>query len=534
MTITSDNPVNPLAYGGNPDLTTALKGLKDSHHGYDTAEQYYDGVVPEQFASLRLRRALIRSGLTYQFGFAATPVDAVVERLSITSITSEDDAQQQAIEAVWKANKLGLGSVNVHRKACTFGDAYVFVWPDDEDPTQVNVFFQDPRTCRVYYDPENPLKVLFAVKKWILGSPEQSLAAAHGQSKPPVRMDLMYGDRIEQYVSRVGTEGSKAEEFVPFTGDIDDDDDGPSGHVLDNPYGQVPIFHFRTDADEYGTPEHRGFYSAQDAIHKLLLTHLSGVEYQSFNQRWALMNDDSDSSDPASLDEGRFAIPMSDIGTTQPIAGEAQSQLQGGPDSLFMSSGIKQFGEFNASDPKVIFDPVDKYLAYGAHITRTPISRFQMSGGQPAAESLKIVDRPFVFKVDNRKLSFSQTWQDAIEFALKILGFADPSVEITWAPSETSDSLADWETAQAKQNAGVPVEQTLKENGYTDEQVSAWDQDGEATLARRLDQLVKFGDAMGALAPAQAAGLITEEQVQAVVQAILGDMQDTDDVPAAE
>lgn len=525
MTAPSDLQDDTTGMDSTGDLKQALDSLKQAHPRYDTAEDYYCGEVAEQFASLRLRRALWRSGLTYQFGFAATPVDAVVERLQITSITSEDEKAQQAIEQVWRDNQLGLQATNVMRKACTFGDAYVLVWPDDDEPGQVNVFYQDPRTVRVFYDSDNPLKIKFAVKRWTLGTGDGDVVSTrHKRSEQPVRLDLFYDDRIEQYVTQPGAKGDKPSDYVPYLGDIDDDDDGPTGHILPNPFG-MPIFHFKTDADEYGTPEHKGFYSVQDAIHKLLLTHMSGVEYQSFNQRWALMDENSDSTDPADLDEGRFAIPMDDIGTTVPLNGVARSQLEAGQDTVMMAGGIKAFGEFNASDPKVIFDPVDRYLGYGAHITRTPMSRFQMTGGQPAAESLKIIDRPFVFKVHNRQMSFGQTWKNVFEFALKILAVANPMVEITWAPVETSDSLTDWQTAAAKQAAGVPVAQTLMENGYTDAQVSEWGDDGEATLDRRLDQLVKFGEAMASLAPAEAAGLITSDQVQAVVVALIGDMQ---------
>lgn len=501
------------------DLAVALEGMKNAHEGYDRAEDYYEGDVPEVFASIRLRKALARVGMTYQFGFAATPVNAVVERLTINSITSEDEAVQAAVEQVWRDNELGLHATNIHRKACTFGDAYVFVWPSETDEKTVNVFYQDPRTCRVFYDPENPLKVAFAVRKWREG-PEPANGATNERRS---RVDLFYPDRIEQYVSVAGAKGDKDKDYVPFEDD------------LPNPFGEVPIFHFKTDADEYGKPEHQGFYSVQDAIHKLLLTHLSGVEYQSFNQRYALMDDSSDSADPADLAASQFDIASEVTGGTLASGGETQSQFTGGPDQVFVMNGTKAMGEFTASDPTVIFDPVDKYLAYGAHITSTPISRFQFSGGQPSGESLKVVDRPFVFKVDNRKLSFGQTWKNVFEFALKILGFADPALEITWSPSETSDSLADWQTAAAKQAAGVPVEQTLKENGYTDQQITDWQADGEATLNRRLDQLLKFGDALGALAPAQAAGLVTEEQIQAIVQALIGDMQEADDgQPAAD
>jgi hypothetical protein len=538
VSISTDEAPNQMVTV-NADLSTALTELKQHHGGYSKAEDYAAGEVSEVFASVRLRRALRRSGLTYQFNLAKTPITAVVERLKITSITSEDETQKPLIEQLWNDNKFSMQGTNIMRKACTFGDAYVLVWPDDEHDDEqddsgvvkrVNIFFQDPRTCRVFYDPENPLKVAFGVRKW---KDTSSTAAtddtqAASENKPLWRVDLYYDDRIEQYISRPGTNGDKPEDYVPcYTQDQDGDTDGPIGHVLDNPYG-MPIFHLKTDADEYGEPEHAGFYSTQDAILKLLLTHLSGVEYQSFNQRWALMNDDSDSSEAADLSEGYFAVDMQDIGTTRNMNGDAQSQFQGGPDSLFMSTGIKQFGQFDASDPSVIFDPLKEYIALGALTTCTPLYRLQPGGQPPSGESLKIMDKPFVFKVDNRKLSFGQTLKDIYEFGLKILGIADPAVVVNWAPSETSDSLSDWELAQAKQAAGIPDEVTWRENGYTDDQISEWQQDGEAALPRKVALLQQAGGAVASFATAVAAGILSPEQVQVVISKLIGDISDDD------
>lgn len=534
MSVSTDQAPNPMV-AVNTDLATALDELKRTHGAYEKAADYASGEVSEVFASVRLRRALRRSGLTYQFNLAKTPITAVVERLKITSITSEDETQKPLIEQLWDDNKFSLQGTNILRKACTFGDAYVLVWPDDDATDsgegmskRVNMFFQDPRTCRVFYDPENPLRVAFGVRKWKDTSTTVDDPQAASEDKPLWRVDLYYDDRIEQFISRPGTNGDKAEDYVPcYTQDQDGDTDGPIGHILDNPYG-MPIFHLKTDADEYGEPEHAGFYSTQDAIHKLLLTHLSGVEYQSFNQRWALLNDDSDSSEPADLSEGYFAIDMQDIGTTRNVNGDAQSQFQGGPDSVFVSNGIKQFGQFDASDPSVIFEPLKEYIALGALATTTPLYRFQPGGQPPSGESLKIMDKPFVFKVDNRKLSFGQTLKDMYEFGLKILGVAEPAVVVNWAPSETSDSISDWELAQAKQASGIPAEVTWRENGYTDDQISEWELDGEAALPQKVALLQQTGAAVAQFATAVAAGILSPPQVQRVISKLIGDIADDD------
>jgi len=48
----------------------------------------------------------------------------------------------------------------------------------------------------------------------------------------------------------------------------------------ENPLKKLPVFHFRNDPP-YGQPEHKGFYGPQDAIDKLIISHVAGVDYPS-------------------------------------------------------------------------------------------------------------------------------------------------------------------------------------------------------------------------------------------------------------
>ena len=71
---------------------------------------------------------------------------------------------------------------------------------------------------------------------------------------------------IEKWRTKPGTTGKNAVDWEAHF------DDPADPWPLVNPYGQVPVFHFRTD-EPYGHPEHEGFYGPQDLIHKLAVSH---------------------------------------------------------------------------------------------------------------------------------------------------------------------------------------------------------------------------------------------------------------------
>lgn len=506
------------------DITQALGSMGKSYAGYEKADLYAKAVVPEVFASQRQRRAMQRSGITYQLNFAKTVIESVVDRLDIASITCDDQVSDEEIQAIREANKLGLQITNWLRKACTFGDAYVIVWPKEGaeepyKPEDIRMHYQDPRTVRVFYDDDDPLVVEYAAKKW--------------KEDKRVRLDLYYDDRIESYISKIGTKGKDAKDYEPCTGtgpddgDADEDDDNPT-HITMHNFGQVPVFHFRTDADEYGDPEHIDFYSIVDILHKLALGHMSGVDYQAFPQRYALMMDDTDTTEAERLDSGLYSFGMQEQGTTENYGGEGRSQFKADPGSVWMAEGIKAFGQFDVASSANFTDPMEFYLRCGATISNTPLHYFDPSGQTPSGESLKTAEAPFVKKVETRKESFGDTLRQIFTFALKLIGNDNIRVVVTWKPSASTDDQSTWTVARLKQDAGVPTEQTLVEAGYTDTQVAEWESKGEMNLPQKVALLEQIGQAVASLSTGVTAGVIDGTVVQALIVKVMGSIDDDD------
>lgn len=489
------------------DLEAATKALAQADPDYCKAHQYYSGRVSEVFASWRLRRAMAATGIQFRLNFARIPVDARSERIQIAAATAKPASADTKLQDIWKRNKMRLQGRNFQRRALEYGDGYVMVWPDEDDDTQVNICWNSPRSVRVFYDPEWPLKKAYAIKQWKL-------------TEKTTRADLYYPDRIEQYL-RVGS-GDKAA-WVRWV-----DPDGPDEWPLPNPYGEIPFFHFRTD-EPYGCPVHEGFYGPQDMIHKLAVSHMAGVDYQAFPQRYALLHPDSDSSEPAAADEDEFAF-ANDTGATSPDS-EGRSQFQADPGSVWFMQGVQGVGQFETANPANFTEPMLTYLRFGAQITNTPLHRIDPTGEQPSGESLRTAEAPFVKACEDLRDSFEDTWEELLTFGLRVAGVSAASIDIQWQPAQSSNDLEGWQTVQAKLEAGLPPRQAFLEAGYSPEQVDDWFPEDTDDLPHAVDLLLKIGQALSSLGTAQSLGALSPEQLQAVIATIMGD-PDHDGTPA--
>jgi hypothetical protein len=79
------------------------------------------------------------------------------------------------------------------------------------------------------------------------------------------------------------------------------------------------------------------------------------------------------------------------------------------------------------------------------------------------------------------------------------------TLSVQWEPVERATSLEDWQTVMAKQEAGVPVDVTLEEAGYTAEQAEEWRKEQEAKQQEMQDQMAELAGATGTKPPGQPA-----------------------------
>lgn len=497
------------------DLLRGWAAMEAALPDYEAAQRYYTGKIDEVFASERIRQQLAETGRRYRFNLAKIPVEQLADRIELVAVTAPDQTTiNEEIEAIWQANDLDVHYADLVLKTCEYGDAYMMVWPvDDEDGldqalTQAGVQFSvhAPLHARMMYDPENPRRKDFFIQRWEVREPD-------GTDRWYVI--LWYVDRFERWRSR---QGGALTEAAGWELDERDDDLDP---VVEHAFGNIPFFHHRIKTLPYGTPAHYAGYGCQDAVNKSLITQLTTTDSHGFPQRYAL----TDTGAELSQNNDGPDFPEDDQATLDgSIRGGQSSNLRGGPGVLLELTGKKAVGQFAAADPAAFLDPAAFYIRLMAQLTGTPLHYFDPTGGVPSGESLKVADAPLARSADRAQTMLHSPVVETWQFALDLAGAgADIPLDIRWAPSHVATSTDDWTVVQAKQAAGVPQDKTLVEAGYEPSQVRTWlDQEAEAMdLNRRVALLNTMADAIQKLGAATALGAIDQATVNALVNQLM-------------
>lgn len=524
---------------GSDELMAALKAVNEAQAAYGMASKFYYGEVGDMHSSPRIAELLAKAGASEveDFNYAAVPVDSVADNLQVRAVTTsagqeagQDEADeaaarvaeraQELVDELRKTNQLDAEEQVLHLEASMHGDAYLFVWPTtedgqrpDSDPSDeldlhdeqypslvsgVDMWVNTADTVRMFYDAENPLQPTHVIKSWEWRDGQQ-------------RATLYYPDRIERWVSDKDEDKSKPEAWGPYL--ANEDDEWP----LPNPTGRIPFFHFRSRRP-YGQPEHIRAYGPQRLINKLITSHMSTVDYQSFPQRYILLSPKAEDVLMNLVDPD---YPEDDGDDPE---GDGRSQYRADPSAVWKIPGGAGAGQFSPADPEVFMGPLDRYVKAMAELTKTPLDEFVgMAGSALSGEARRVGRKPLTDKLRNRSKSYGAVWQDAYEFALELLGFADVTVNVEWAPFETASGLEDWNMIGAKVANGVPVSQALQEAGYERDTVEAWllDETG-ADLERRVMLLNSIGTAVQAIGAGVGLGVVSAQQVSDIFARVLG------------
>lgn len=501
----------------------AVEEITSERREYARRESYANGTRNELFSSLALKRALAEQGEAYSVNIIEAVIRAVLARLKVSAVTVAEDQPAEdgeptpdtAVdtltdvlnERVWEPNEMNLELPNGLRDALALGDNYMFVWPSASDDTEisgVDVFFESPECMRLFYDDENPRVKSYAAKVWEVGP----------QQERRIRCTLYFADRIERWITRPKVKGDKSEDFVPYL-DPDDESTVEDGHIVPNPYGEVPVFHLRPNRRPYGQPEGWNAYGPQDAITKLLATLMSTVDYHGAPQRYALTGKRSTDEVNDLYDD--------ELDESQAPDSHA-SNLRSGPGQLWFLKGVDSIGQLAPADVSAFIEPTGMYLRFASATTDTPMRYFEPTGVMPSGEAQRADISPLVEKVRAHAENFGSVIEDAAEFAMMIIGYPDVHVVVRWREPQSIDDLQGWETANEKIKAGVPVRQALLEAGYEADQVDEWLYDhDENDMKRRVELLVQLGAAVQSLGAGVALGVLTAQNVTDVIASVMPD-----------
>ncbi|MEU3157745.1 phage portal protein [Streptomyces griseoincarnatus] len=468
-------------------LQKALKELEEAKPAYVEADKFYTGSFAEPFQSVVMQRLLMRKEVNYKAVLSAVPVDAVVEKLEIVDIQTNEEFATEGIQDVWKANQMQFVHKSAILAAEKFGDAYIFVWPEYEsdttvlDPaTGVVTAYQSPLKVRVFYDDINPARKTHAVKRLKTGRGKQERAWLY-----------LADGTIELYETPENKCGIEDFRYI---------------EDVENPSGQIPFIHLRNDIP-YGRPLHEKAYGPQNQITKFIVNEVSGSDFNAFPQRYALAKTKGTS--------GGDDIDWSGTDETVPDQDENQvSKLVSGPGRIWDLSGFDSVGQFNSADVDQYLKPIEKAVELMAVATGTPAYYFSadtVGGGTPSGESIRQRDARLNTKASWHQQHLDAGFEEMLYMAAELLflGDDDLSISIKWKPIEYVSETEKLELVQKKIDLGVPVAVAFAESGYDEETVREWlaGQPNEVELLRRVTVLNTLGDAMQKLGTAAALGL---------------------------
>jgi hypothetical protein len=436
------------------DLERAYAALRAKSAPYSKYWNYYRNRAPLVYLNKRLEGIFKNIDARFTENWAAVVIDAACDRINLAGLTSTDKATQDRLSALWQSTSLSITADDVHENALIFGEAYVIAWPNKD--SKVRAYYNDPRLCHVFYDDDDPSAVAMGAKWYDV--------AAGG-----ARMVLYYPNSISYFVSQKSiNDVTGAAAFMP---------DAEMSSAT-NPYGSVPIFHFRMRNAIRSELENA--IPLQNGVNKLLLDMMVGAEYQALHQRWVISQGDT-----SALENGPnkvWHIP----------AGDGKGQQT-------------QVGEFSAADLSTFLDAIDSLSRGIGIITRTPKHYFWSAGGtEPSGEALKTAETPLVKKAWDYIARFSQTWRELAVFMLKLDGLdVDPtSITPFFEDPATAQPFTQAQARKTNVDAGIPIETQLRREGWSQEDLDTMAKDKakaaagqQASLAsalvdaqRRLDQ----------------------------------------------
>lgn len=346
--------------------------------------------------------------------------------------------------SAWQRNRLDKWQTAVHRPAVAYGTSYTVVTPGDDVPLVRGV---SPRSLTAMYgeDPDWPLWALerTGAKTFRMYDDEAVYFLASGSD---------YGDKLEHVETRSHRFGVCP--VVRFQDEVDLDSDDEVDGISDVLLGQVaPLMNL------------------QDQIDMTTFGLLVAQHYSAFRQRYAI---------------GWVA--------------ESETQMMKAAASQFWNfdehPDEMELGEFSETNLKGYIDSREASLKYAATLSQTPVHELVGELVNLSAEALAAAEAGKDRKVDERKTSFGESWEQTFQLVAIDMGVPVPDdAQVIWRDA-SARSFAATVDALGKLVAmlGIPPQELWERvPGATQQDVERWKAsassgDSMAFLAEMLER----------------------------------------------
>lgn len=457
------------------DISYALSELKARQPSLAKYHRYYHGDHDLAFSSDAFRSAFGRLFRQLVYNRCRAVIDQLCDRLKVVGWDASADATDEIVQhaqEIWAREHLATRQTEVMREALRAGDAYLLIWAD-RGTGKARIYINPAHVMHVVYDEEEPDRALYAVKCWQL---------RRGQLAGHWRVNVYDATVVQRFVTANATEEmpTKTDRLIPY------EDDEPAESP--NPWGIMPVVHFANDADTgcCGRSELADVIPLQDGLNKSLADMLVTSEFAAYPQRWVIAT--LDNTDPADPDpfrrlEPAFRPGIDRIWNIAPEPGAA-------------------FGQFDPTDQSKFTVVQDAWDIKIARVSAVPVHWLTQTSVSTSGESLRVAEAPFVSKIRDRQAVFSGPWHQAMALALVIEGHTleeTDAIEPVWQTPESRSDREIWELAALKRAAGVPLDQVLREAGYTEEEIAEFARQRAEEQRQEMDAFAQAFDAGEAL-----------------------------------
>jgi len=449
------------------DIQTAIDAMVAKRAPETLFYEYYDGLQPLVYSSTKLREIFHKIDARFIKNICSVVVDSVTDRLILEQLVVDGNETMTAdLQAIRESSGLMDDEAQIHEDVAITGEAFVIIWPAQEQPNQVvlpdgtpadistmggqagivvEAFRNDPRMCHVEYEFSNPRRPRFAAKWWEEGD--------------YLRMTLYYPDHLEHYTTR----GKVVNDILPDEKAFIPWNDETMDPIVENPFGIIPVFHFRGSRRKT-ISQLENVLPLQDTINKLIADMMVAAEYGAYPQR--------------------YVISQAGI-----------QNLQNAPNTLWdlvaadQGSQPTSAGQFDAADLDNYLKSIDAFTNDVGVITRTPKHFFYVQGGDPSGEALIAMEAPLIKKVTKIQTALQPTWRDIASFLLLMMG-ANKGTAKLWAQyarPETVQPKTEAEIRKLDKETGIPLKSILRNSGYSTEDLALIEADMEEEQQKQAD-----------------------------------------------
>jgi len=445
------------------ETTIAVEQALDALSAYQMsmreARRYVEGDQPLSFATEKFRSAFGAIFRAFAINYCALVVSIINDHIVLKGARHEDDDEevQGDISTVFERNYLSSLAKTAHAEALITGQSAIIIWPDRRG---FPIFFPNRGDqIAVIYDNDAPMDPMAAVKVWQIGDKS-------------VGITVYFPDRIEKYIAEASSNdvvvSRRAIEKRQVTGEP---------WPVPNPYGRVPVFPLYNNRSLRGfSSEVRDILPLQNALNKTWMDLLVAMEFQAIPLRWV-----------AGLDV-----------EIDPTTGKPMPPFVPGADRIWAVpyEGAK-FGQFEPADLSPFLEVASGIVQHIAALSRIPVHYLiPPTAIWPSGEALWASMQGFERYVQTKRGEFGRSWQEAMQFALKIMGrnIDVEEISIIWDSVAPVRDIEKYSAQLLKGRLGVPREQLLKEIGYSIDEVNRFTESMATSAPEGMEERISGGE----------------------------------------